>query len=105
MHEGLVYLGRETGVLYCLDAKTGAELYVKRLVADDYRASPVLAAGRIYLIARGGTISVVKAGRKFELLATNTLDDTFAASPAVAHGRLYLRGFRSLYAIGDVASE
>ena len=72
----------------------------RRLHADYYRASPILAAGRIYLIARGGTVSVVKAGRVFELLAVNTLDDNFTASPAVANGRLYLRGFRSLYSIG-----
>ena len=101
VHGGLVYLGRENGLLQCLDAKTGAEVYLQRLHADHYRASPILAAGRVYLIARGGTVSVVKAGRNFELLAANTLDDNFTASPAVASGRLYLRGFRSLYAIGE----
>jgi outer membrane protein assembly factor BamB len=101
VHGGLVYLGRENGILHCLDARTGEELYAQRLHADDYRASPILAAERIYLIARGGTVSVVKAGRTFELLAANTLDDTFAASPAVANGRLYLRGFRSLYTVGE----
>jgi outer membrane protein assembly factor BamB len=97
---GLVYLARDNGLLHCLDARTGAEIYRRRLHADHYRASPVLAAGRIYLVARDGTVSVVKAGRNFELLAANTLDDNFTASPAVAAGRLYLRGFRSLYAIG-----
>ena len=101
MHGGLVYLGRENGLLHCLDARTGAELYRERLHTDRCRASPILAAGRIYLIARDGTVSVVKAGRKFELLAVNTLDDNFTASPAVADGRLYLRGFRFLYAIED----
>src|SRR5262245_36218378 len=77
VHDGLVYLGRENGVLQCLDAKRGTELYLRRLTADHYRASPVLAAGRVYLIARGGTVSVVKAGRNFELLAANTLNDNF----------------------------
>jgi outer membrane protein assembly factor BamB len=101
VHGGLVYLGRDNGLLHCLDARTGAEVYRQRLRADHYRASPVLAAGRVYLVARGGTVTVVKAGRKFERLATNTLDDNFIASPAVANGRLYLRGFRSLYAIGE----
>ena len=101
MHDGLVYLGRENGLLHCLEAKTGEQVYLQRLHADHYRASPILAAGRIYLIARGGTVSVVKAGRTFELLATNTLDDTLTASPAASNGRLYLRGFRSLYAIAD----
>jgi outer membrane protein assembly factor BamB len=105
VHGGLVYLAGDNGLLRCLDAKTGAELYRERLPADHYRASPILAAGRVYLIARGGTVSVVKAGRSFELLATNTLDDHFTASPAVANGRLYLRGFRSLYAIGEGSNK
>ena len=85
--------------LVCLEAKTGTQIYLRRLHADRYCASPIVAAGRIYVIARDGTMSVVKSGRNFELLAANTLDDNFTASPAVSNGRLYLRGFRSLYAI------
>jgi outer membrane protein assembly factor BamB len=104
-HDGLVYLARENGLLHCLDAKTGAQIYLRRLHADRYCASPILAAGRVYVIARDGTISVVKSGRSFELFAVNTLDDNFTASPAVANGRLYLRGFRSLYAIGERGKE
>jgi outer membrane protein assembly factor BamB len=101
VYEGRVYLVREPGFLQCLDAQTGAELYLHRLHADRYCASPILAAGRIYLTARDGTTSVVRVGRHFELLATNTLDDNFTASAAVGNDRIYLRGFRSLYAIEE----
>jgi len=101
VHDGLVYLCREMGLLQCWDAKTGQELYQQRLHAARYRASPVYADGKIYLTARDGTFSVVKAGPKFELLAENVLTDAFAASPVIANGRIYLRGFRSLYAISE----
>ncbi len=100
VHEGLVYLCRENGVLICLDAKTGKELYQERTHNQRHRASPVYADGKIYLTARDGTVSVVKAGPKFELLATNRLPDQISASPVVANGRIYLRGFKTLYAIG-----
>jgi outer membrane protein assembly factor BamB len=100
VHDGLVYMGRENGVLHCVDAKTGQELYQERLHADRYRASPVYGDGKIYLTARDGTFSIVKPGRKFELIGVNTLEDVFTASPAIANGRIYLRGFRALYAIG-----
>ena len=103
VHDGLVYLQRETGVLICLDAKTGKELYQERLHSERYRASPVYADGKIYLASREGNFSVVQAGPKFKLLATNTLPDVFAASPAIAPGRIYLRGFRTLYAIQDTS--
>lgn len=99
MHDGLLYLCRENGVLTCWDMMTGKEVYQARLHADRYRASPVYADGRVYITSRDGTFAVVKAGRKFELLTTNNLPDVFTASPAIANGRIYLRGFETLYAI------
>jgi outer membrane protein assembly factor BamB len=95
----LVYLCRENGVLLCLEAQSGKELYQERLQVDRYRASPVYADGKIYCAARQGTVSVVKAGPQFELLAVNRLPDEFAASPVISGGRIYLRGFQALYAI------
>jgi outer membrane protein assembly factor BamB len=101
IHQGLVYLCRENGILICLEAATGKEHYQERLHSARYRASPVLIGDKIYLTARDGTFSVVKAGPRFELLATNRLPDTFTASPATAGGRLYLRGFEALYCVAE----
>jgi outer membrane protein assembly factor BamB len=101
VQRGLVYLCRESGVLICLDAKTGKEHYQQRLHPARYRASPVYADGKVYCIARDGYVSVVKAGPKFELLAENKLPDQIAASPAIADGRIYLRGFENLYVIAN----
>ncbi len=100
VHDGLVYLCRENGVLICMDAKTGQEHYSRPLHRARYRASPVCADGKVYLTARDGTVSVVKAGPKFELLSVNRLQDQTSASPVVAGGRLYIRAFTTLYAIG-----
>jgi outer membrane protein assembly factor BamB len=100
IHNGLVYLCRENGVLFCVDGKSGNALYQQALHRAIYRASPVYADGKIYCTARDGTISVVKAGPKFQLLAVNKLPDEFSASPAISNGRIYLRGFQTLYAIG-----
>jgi outer membrane protein assembly factor BamB len=101
VHDGLVYLCRENGMLMCLDAKTGEQFYAENTHRNRHRASPVYADGKIYLTARDGTFSVVKAGPKFELLATNRLKDDFSASPVIANGRIYLRGFKTLFAIEE----
>lgn len=101
VHDGIVYLCREDGILICLDAHTGEEYYNQRVYAGRHRASPVYADGKVYLTARDGTVSVVKAGRTYELLAKNKLPDDISASPAVANGRIYLRGFEALYAISQ----
>lgn len=100
VYDGLVYLCRETGMLICMNAQTGAEHYQQRLHSARYRASPVYADGKVYLTSRDGVVSVVKAGPKFELLASNRLPDQLSASPVIANGRIYLRGFEALYAIG-----
>lgn len=101
IHEGIVYLCRENGVLIALEADTGDEIYQERCHSDRYRASPVYADGKIYLTARGGIVTVVKAGRDFEILATNDLGEPISASPVASGGRIYLRTFDALYAIEE----
>ena len=98
--EGRVFLCRETGVLTCLDARTGKEYFSEPCHPQTYRASPVIADGKLILTAKDGTFTVVKPGETLVILAKNKLSDHFAASPAIANGRLYLRGFANLYAIG-----
>jgi len=100
VHDGLVYLCRENGVLTCVDAKTGETVYEQPAHRSKHYASPVYADGHVYLTARDGTVTVVKAGRKFEVVSHNKIDDGLDASPAVTPGRVYLRGNDGLYAIG-----
>jgi outer membrane protein assembly factor BamB len=97
---GLYFLKHNSGILTCLDAKTGASRWSERLdaVANVY-ASPVGADGRVYVVGREGATVVLKAGPQFEILATNRLDDGFDASPALVDGDLYLRGRKHLYRI------
>lgn len=99
IHDGLVYLCRENGLLICMDAKTGEEYYQARLFSDRYRASPVYADGNIYLTSRKGVVTVVKAGRTFEEVAVNQLEEEISASPAFSNGKIYLRSFDALYCI------
>lgn len=100
VHDGLVYLCRENGLLLCLDAKTGERLYMERTHSQRHRASPLFADGKIFLTARDGHVTVVKPGRTFEILANNEIGEAVSASPAVAGGRIYLRSYDALYAIG-----
>ena len=98
--DGRVYLCRENGVLTCLDAKTGKQIYSERVHPQTYRASPVVADGKLILTAKDGMFTVVKPGDTLVVLGKNKLSDQFTASPAISNGRIYLRGFAHLYAIG-----
>ena len=68
-----------------------------------YRATPVLADGKIYVAARDGVVTVIEPGREFKVLATNKMGDEIAASPAISQGRIYLRGYQALYALSEGA--
>ncbi|MDA1267166.1 MAG: PQQ-binding-like beta-propeller repeat protein [Planctomycetota bacterium] len=99
----LYFLRDSTGVLNCLDARTGEELYYGQRLDGIKRvhASPLAAAGRIYWASREGVVAVVRAGAEFEVLATNQLDDCFEASPVAVGKRLLLRGRQYLYCLGE----
>lgn len=96
-----LYIVNDRGILYCLDAKTGAEVWGgKRIKPAIYSASPVLADGRIYVTNEEGLTTVFKAGPEFEVLAENDFGEYTLGSPAVSDGRILIRTAGHLYSIG-----
>jgi outer membrane protein assembly factor BamB len=100
------YIVNDKGIVYCLDAKTGKEVYgQQRLKPGTYSASPVLADGKIYVTNEDGLTSVFKAGPQFEILAENAINEYCLSSIAVSDGQLFLRTANALYAIGKRAGR
>lgn len=97
----LLYIVRDNGVVFCLDKKTGQEVYgQQRLKAGTYSSSPVLADGKIYVTNEEGTTTVFKTGPKFEILAENALSDYCLSSPAISDGQIFIRTAQHLFCIG-----
>jgi len=95
------YTVNDRGIAWCLDAKTGKEIWgPERIHKATYSASPVLADGKIYITDEDGVTSVFKAGPKFELIAENNLDDYTLSSIAISGGQLFIRTAQHLYCIG-----
>jgi outer membrane protein assembly factor BamB len=97
---GLLYALMDNGVLFCLDGKTGSEVYRERL-GGNCNSSPIASEGRIYLSNNDGTTFVVRAGVTFELLAKNDLGERITASPAISGNSLIYRTDSHLYCIGQ----
>jgi outer membrane protein assembly factor BamB len=103
----LVYVVNETGVVYCLDLKTGQTIYgPERLPSDFYSASPILADGKIYVTGETtGTTTVFRAGPKFEILASNSFGDGCSpfclSTVAISQGQLFIRSSANLWVIGE----
>lgn len=97
-----LYSINDRGIMYVLDAKTGANVYgPQRLRSATYSASPVLADGKIYITDEDGVTSVLQAGPKFAILAENDLSHYTLSSPAISEGQIFIRTDGFLYAIGQ----
>jgi outer membrane protein assembly factor BamB len=96
------YVFNDRGIVWCLDAKTGQEIWgSQRLKPATYSSSPVLAEDRIYITNEEGLTSVIKAGPTFEVLAENALNDYCLSSPAISDGQIFMRTTTHLWAIGQ----
>lgn len=98
-----LYCCHDTGVLSCFEAKTGSQLYRRRLGGgrSGFTASPVAAAGKLYFTSEDGDVYVVQAGPEFKLLATNTLGETCMATPAISEGTLFFRTRGHVVAVAE----
>lgn len=72
--DGRVYYLNKVGVLSCLDADTGEQLFRTRLTTECW-ATPVVADNGIYFFTKDGTAKVIARGPEFQLLKTNQLWD------------------------------
>ena len=95
---------KDRGILFCLDAKTGKEIYGRqRLKPGTYSGSPVLAEERRYVTKRRWLTKVIKAGPAFELIGGERfrrLHAQFARgirwTDLLPHGEVPVRGRQGL---------
>ena len=122
VHEGLIYLMNNAGVLTVLDQKTGTLVYQKPLDLDHFEGanegparghgvSPILAGKHIYFFGNSGACVVIEPGREFKQVAKNKIEglavpgtwgerfERTVANPIADGKRLYYRSEFGLYAI------
>jgi outer membrane protein assembly factor BamB len=96
-----VYIVNDSGILWCRDAKTGAEIWGnQRVRAGTYSASPVVGDGKVYVTSEDGVTTVIEAGPNFKILAENDLAGYTLSTPALSDGQIFIRTDKCLYCIG-----
>jgi outer membrane protein assembly factor BamB len=97
----LYFYKGKSGLLTCVDAKTGKPFYSAARVPglNSIYASPIAAGGYVYLTDRSGTITVIKDSDKLEVVSTNKLNEGVDASPAPVDKQLFVRSESALYCI------
>jgi outer membrane protein assembly factor BamB len=97
----LYFLENNLGIVRCLDAKTGAEHYRKRLPGAWGSVSSPLASGRhVYCLDTNARMTVIESGPELRVIASNELDEMCWATPAVMANKLLVRTIDHLYCIG-----
>ncbi len=97
---GHVYMTTDMGILTCLDAASGKQMWRERL-SGNFSASPTLADGKIYLFSEEGQALVFTPGDSFQAIAKNQLDGQILATPAFVDGAIYVRTDAHLYRIEE----
>ena len=96
-----LYVVSDRGILTCLDAVSGEEVWQERL-GGNFSASPLSANGLIYLQSENGESIVFRPGREYDEVSRNRLEDddvrTFA-SYAVIDTSFLIRSETSLFRI------
>ncbi|NNE93217.1 MAG: PQQ-binding-like beta-propeller repeat protein [Verrucomicrobiales bacterium] len=98
IHDGLLYLWGDGGILTVRDAKTGEEIYKERVIGN-YFSSPIITGGKIYCGSKDGELICAALGRKFEILGRSKLSAGMNATPAVALGRIFIRTDTHLFSV------
>lgn len=80
VHQGLAYWMNRSGVVYCIDAATGATVYTKRTKQSCW-ATPFAIEDRIYWFGKDGVCTVIAAGRDFNVLGENNIWPEGALAP------------------------
>lgn len=96
----LIFQCHDGGVATCIDAKSGREVWAKRLKGQ-YSASLLAAGDRVYCFNQQGESTVLRADRTGDILATNKLPAGCMSTPAATGKALILRTEQALYRIED----
>jgi outer membrane protein assembly factor BamB len=107
LYGNYLYLMTDSGLLTCLEARTGEVKYEggRVPVPAKFTASPVAFDGKILLTSEDGDTFVLKAGPVHEVLRTNSIGEPIYASPAIADGRIFIRGEKHLYCVKNGAGK
>jgi outer membrane protein assembly factor BamB len=98
---GKLFLLRDGGLLTCLEASSGREIFRERIgAAGQYIASPIVADDKLVVASVDGMVTVIQIADELKVLATNDFKERIFATPALVENKIYLRTEGHLYALG-----
>jgi outer membrane protein assembly factor BamB len=99
VHDGLLFMWSDAGIVVCAAADTGKTIWQER-IGGNFSGSPICVDGKLYCVSEEGEVVVLAAAKEFAELGRVKLGEGSSSTPAVADGTLYLRTYSKLYALG-----
>jgi outer membrane protein assembly factor BamB len=96
--DGYLYTIDTKSILWCLDAKTGEEIWSKKL-RGKFNSSPILVDGKIYFSSTKGTTFVINHREGDKIISENKLEGDIWATPAIYNSSILIRTSKFLYRI------
>ena len=100
--DGLVYAAEHAGRVHCLEAATGALVWVHD-TRDEIWSSTLVVDGKVYIGTRRG-LTVLAAGRERRHIADIKLGTPVWSVPAAANGTLFVASQQNLWAVAKPAA-
>ena len=98
IQDGLLVIGDFSGLIHCLDAKTGQVLWTHDSMSAIW-GTPLVAEGRVYVGTQDGDVLVFQLAREKKLLAKNPMGHGVHGTPVAAGNVLYVATGTHLFAI------
>jgi outer membrane protein assembly factor BamB len=104
--DGLLFIADQTGIVHCLDAKTGKPYWTHGLSASSW-STALIVADRVYIADQDGKMTIFKLSKEKEVMSDESLgvDNPVYTTPVAANDILYVAAFSTLYAIAEGASS
>lgn len=100
----LLYIADFSGLLHCLDAKTGKPHWTYDMFAASW-ASPLIVEDKVYIGDEDGDISIFKLSAEMEMISENNMGSSVYTTPVIANDTMFIANRNRIYAIKEGASS
>ena len=95
---GFVFLWSDTGIVTCIELKSGSQVWNKR-IGGDYSGSPVILGDKLINASHDGKVTVLAATGEFEELGSIETSQTIRSTLAARSDCVLLRSHEELWII------
>ena len=90
----------KSGIVSCVNAADGKQIWQKRVGGAYYGGSPVRAGDKLFIVDESGIVYCLSATETFQELGRTELGEACRSTPAIAGGKMYLRTVSHLISVG-----